>query len=155
MLLWISRNRTLITVSSRPPPFLQVWGGGERGGPKKFSLLVKRGGTCTFWIFRGRVGFFRGGGGDCGFSESNFQLLIKYHIRKIKCKLIALINHNLIYLPTIFKCLQHALCKHNIRLFGEFSFRKGKVSCYWIIIFLCRVIKMKFYWFIAVFLFER
>ena len=45
------------------------------------------------------------------------------------------------------------LFKHSIWFFGEFSFRKGKVSCYWIIVFLCRVIKMKFYWFIAVFFF--
>ena len=37
-------------------------------------------------------------------------------------------------------------------IFWEFPYRKGKISCYWIIIFLCRVIKMKFYWFIAAFL---
>ena len=45
------------------------------------------------------------------------------------------------------------LLKLSIWFFGEFSFRKGKLSCYWIIVFLCRVIKMKFYWFIATFLF--
>ena len=47
----------------------------------------------------------------------------------------------------------HALCKHIIRFFGELSFRKGKVCYSWIIINFCRVIKMKFYRFIAAFLF--
>ena len=37
----------------------------------------------------------------------------------------------------------------------EFSFRKGKVSFYWIIIFLCRVKKMKFYCFTVAFLFLK
>ena len=50
-----------------------------------------------------------------------------------------------------FLKIPHELCKHNIWFLGEFPFRKGKVSCYWIIIFLCRVIKIKFYWFIAAF----
>ena len=51
-----------------------------------------------------------------------------------------------------FLKISHALCKHNIWFFGELSFRKEKVSYYWII-FLCRVIKTKFYWFTTAFLF--
>ena len=46
----------------------------------------------------------------------------------------------------------HVLCKHNIRFFWNSLLEKAK-SCYWIIIFLCRVINMKFYWYIAAFLF--
>ena len=52
-----------------------------------------------------------------------------------------------------FLKITHALCKRKIRFFWKFSFRKGKVSSYWIIIFLCRVMKMKFYWFISTFIF--
>ena len=48
----------------------------------------------------------------------------------------------------------HVLCKHNIRFFGSSLLEKAK-SCYWIIIFLCRVINMKFYWSIAAFLFFK
>ena len=48
--------------------------------------------------------------------------------------------------------IPQALCKHRIQFFGVLPFRKGKVCCYWIILYLCRVIKIKFYWFIASFL---
>ena len=63
---------------SSPPPFCRG------GGGWKFCNVGKKGGTCTFWIFRGEgvkggTDFFRGK--DWGFSESNFQLLIKYPIR--------------------------------------------------------------------------
>ena len=52
-------------------------------GPEQFSMLAKRGDIHFFrggMSKKGVVDFFRGGGG-WGFSESNFQLLIKYHIR--------------------------------------------------------------------------
>ena len=52
-------------------------------GPKNFSMLAKRGLAIFEFLKRGCVYFFRGG----GFCESNFQLLIKYHIRLKKCKL--------------------------------------------------------------------
>ena len=54
-----------------------------------------------------------------------------------------------------FLKIPHALCKCNIWFSGEFPIRKGKVFCYWIIIYLWRVIKMTFYWFIAVFLEDK
>ena len=40
--------------------------------------------------------------------------------------------------------ISHALYKHNTRFFGGFCFSKGKVSCYWIVIFLFRVIIISF-----------
>ena len=36
--------------------------------------------------------------------------------------------------------------------FLQGGLKSFQVSCYWIIIFLCRVIKLKFYWFTAAFL---
>ena len=85
------------------------------------------------WIFS------RGGG---EFSESNFQLLIKYHIRYKNVNDSNNHNHNVLYLLKIFKCLQ--LCKlktfqnkkfhmhyiNSIRFSEELSFRKAKVYCY-------------------------
>ena len=50
--------------------------------------------------------------------------------------------------------IPHALCKHNIRFLGELPYRKGKISCHWMVIFLW-VIKMKLYWFIAAFRFLK
>ena len=63
------------------PSFLQQGGGWKIVGKKG-------GGACTFQIFRGGISkkggvdFFRGG---WGFSESNFQLLMKYQIIIIMC----------------------------------------------------------------------
>ena len=43
----------------------------------------------------------------------------------------------------------------SMQIFLEFFFRKGKVSCYWIIILLSREIAMKLYRFIAAFPFSQ
>ena len=55
-----------------------------------------------FWIFRGEWSF----SGGWGFSESNFQLLIKYLIRYKNVNYSSNHNHNVLYLLTVFKCLQ-------------------------------------------------
>ena len=88
------------------PPRAFYWGGG-RGGWKIFNV-GKKVGTCTFWIVRGRVSkeekwIFSEGA--WGFSESNFQLLIKYHIRYKNVNDSNNHNLNVLYLPTIFKFL--------------------------------------------------
>ena len=50
------------------------------GGFEHFSMLAKSGGLALFEFLEGG-GFFQGGGGGRGFFVSNFQLLMKYHIR--------------------------------------------------------------------------
>ena len=85
------------------PPFCR----GE--GSKIFSILAKTGGLAVSdflgrgqWVKMGEWIFSEGG---WGFSESNFQLLIKYHIRSKNVNYSHNHNHNVFYLLTISSCL--------------------------------------------------
>ena len=82
-----------------------------RGGGLKIFQFGKKGRACNFWIFRGGlskkegVNFFRGGEG-WGFSESSFQLVIKYYIEDKKNVNYSYNHNHVLYLLTISKYLQ-------------------------------------------------
>ena len=78
-----------------------------------------------------------------------FNLLTKT-VSRIKSTLISFkfANKDSTIRKTSWKFHMHYV-NTAFHFFGELSFREGKVCCYWIIIFLCMVIKMKFYRFIA------
>ena len=151
------------------PPFLP-------GGLKSFHCRQKKG-TYTFWIFRGdwvKMGggggrFFQGEEGPDYFLKVIFNCLwnMLYLLMFFKCPQLVNANHFMnkkhssvsankdkIIRKTSWKFHVHYV-KTTFNFWSEFSFRKGKVSCYWIIIFLSRVIKMKYYCFTAVFFFWK
>ena len=63
-------------------------------------------------------------------------------------------NKDSIIRKTSWKFPMHYVNK-TFDFFGNFSFRKGKVSCSWMTIFFCRVMKVKLHRFIAAFLFSK
>ena len=85
------------------PPTLSV------GEASKFSMSGKRQKLALFEFLGGKmskkreVDIFRG---TWGFSESNFSLLITYQIRQKNVNYSNNHNHNVLYLLTIFQCLQ-------------------------------------------------
>ena len=96
-------KNTSMEPSVLPPflPFLQE--------VLKNCRCFQNGEPCAFWIFRGDWVKMREwilSVGSWGFSESNFQLLMKYHIRWKNVNYNNNRNHNVLYLLTFFKCLQ-------------------------------------------------
>ena len=91
--------------------FLRGWGGGGRGWAKRRDVHL--GGE---WVKRGEWNFW----GGWRFSESNFQLMMKYYIRY---KSVNYSSHHVFYLLTIFKCLEFKLkTLHEYKALISFKF---------------------------------
>ena len=120
-----------------------------------FAPLSAVGKKAETWIFREE--WVKRGEWICsGMAEDFLQIIFNCHSnitwhRKMSMIIIIMSFTSLQFLENFLQ-FPHVLCKHNIRFFGSSLLEKAK-SCYWIIIFLCRVINMKFYWSIAAFLF--
>ena len=86
-------------------------GGGGRGCAKRRDVHL--GGE---WVKRGGWNFW----GGWRFSESNFQLMMKYYIRY---KSVNYSSHHVFYLLTIFKCLEFKLkTLHEYKALISFKF---------------------------------
>lgn len=75
------------------------------------------------------------------FTVSSINVLCEYFLFNVESTDVLSTS---ICMYMLFRILQYAFsAKYAANAFWEFSCIKGKVFCYWFIIFLCRVLKMK------------